>query len=169
MSPPTTPTHWTCLGSSASSPEPTDLVPPGARHLLFRVAGTLYAFDVAQVREIVRTVPATRYPGAPPFVRGIMNLRGEVLTVVDLGVRLVPGREPVEGGRLVVVEVDERRLAVAVDEVLEVREIPEDGPSGASKNGGADGTPELTRPLGHLDGQIVLLVDLSALVSEALT
>ena len=156
------------MASTASSPDPADGRPPGGRYLLFRVAGALHACDVGHVREIVRQGPVTRFPGAPPFVRGLMNLRGEVLTVVDLGLRLAPEGEPLDGGRLIVIQVDDRRLAVAVDEVLEVREITEETAGGAAPPASRGGPRNVARPLGHLDGQIVLLVDLSALVSEAL-
>ena len=57
-------------------------------YLAFRAGGELYALPVTLVREIVRTSPITRVPRAPGWVKGITSFRGQVVTVIDLGVRL---------------------------------------------------------------------------------
>ena len=59
-----------------------------ARTLLFRVAGKTYGCDIDAVREIIPYRRATRLPGAPSFVQGLINLRGTIVTVLDLGTRL---------------------------------------------------------------------------------
>ena len=65
----------------------------GTRLLVIEVRGGLYALDSAAVREIVTMPTATRLPGAPPHIRGVVNLRGQLLTVVDLGHRLTGTEE----------------------------------------------------------------------------
>ena len=57
------------------------------QYLTFFVAGEQYALDVLRVREVVGLAPITRVPSAPPDVRGVVNLRGSVIPVVDLGLR----------------------------------------------------------------------------------
>lgn len=162
------------MASSASKPPPSPQpdpqpeTPAGPRRLIFTVGGLLLACDVTAVREIVRPAPVTRYPGAPPFVRGLTNLRGDVLTVVDLGVRLSAEGRPVEGGRFVVAQAGDQRLVLAVDEVREVREMAEEGSERPGADQPRNPAPELLRPVGHLDGQIVLLMDISALLRETL-
>src|SRR6478752_4141786 len=59
-----------------------------ARTLLFRVSGSVYGCDIDAVREIIPYRRATRLPGAPPYVQGLINLRGTIVTVLDLGARL---------------------------------------------------------------------------------
>ena len=66
------------LGSSPDAP----------RLLVFTVAGKVCAVELSSVREIIPCRKATRLPGAPPFVIGLINLRGSIITVLDLGVRL---------------------------------------------------------------------------------
>jgi len=57
------------------------------QYLTFFVAGEQYALDVLRVREVVGLAPITRVPSAPPDVRGVVNLRGSVIPVIDLGLR----------------------------------------------------------------------------------
>lgn len=59
-----------------------------SRHVLYRLGPELYAFPVTVVREMVRVQPAAAVPGAPPCVRGVINLRGTILPLVDLRVAL---------------------------------------------------------------------------------
>jgi purine-binding chemotaxis protein CheW len=82
------------------------------------VGGQRFAWELTAVREIVPARTATRLPGSPVWVLGLLNLRGMVLTVVDLGVRL--GLAAGEGAAVVVLEVEERTLGVRVDRVLSV-------------------------------------------------
>ncbi len=62
--------------------------PARRRYLTFFLAEEAYGIDVLQVQEIIRAVPATPVPHTPPFVLGVINLRGRVVPVVDLRVRL---------------------------------------------------------------------------------
>jgi purine-binding chemotaxis protein CheW len=87
----------------------------------FELAGELYALPVARIQEIQRAGGITRVPHAPPPVRGIANLRGKVLVVVDLRQRL--GLLPVaadERSRILVVSSRERSLGLLVDAAHQV-------------------------------------------------
>jgi purine-binding chemotaxis protein CheW len=87
----------------------------------FRLAGEIYALPVTHLEEIQRVAAITRVHGAPPTVRGIMNLRGGVLVVVDLCQRLGLKRAEVQPrSRVLVAAVRGRRLGLLVDEVLAV-------------------------------------------------
>ena len=77
----------------ASTATPTDATaeaqsPDTLRLLLFAVAGTVYGCDIGAVREIVPLRRTTRLPGAPSHVRGLINLRGQIVTALDLRRRL---------------------------------------------------------------------------------
>ncbi len=85
--------------------------------------GTL-GLEVSRIREVVRDQPVTPLPDAPPLVEGVLDLRGRMLPVVDLG-RVLDG-EPVEVGpaaRIVVLEVDELLLGLRVESVTEVARV----------------------------------------------
>lgn len=94
----------------------------------FHVGKYLFGVDVALVQEVVRLQSITPVPLAAPEIAGLINLRGEVLTAIDLRVRLgmpksASGREPVN----VVIRVDNEPVSLLVDEiggVLEVSQVP---------------------------------------------
>ncbi len=99
------------------------------QYLTFVLGGEMFAIEILNIREIIQYGSLTTVPMMPAFIRGVINLRGAVVPVVDLSVRF--GRTPVEVTRrtcIVIVEIDnagERQdIGVVVDSVSEVLEIP---------------------------------------------
>jgi purine-binding chemotaxis protein CheW len=95
----------------------------GARVLLgcFEAAGRVVAIDVAELREVVRWTPPTPLPGAPALVEGVIDLRGALVPVVDLGRAL--GGEPAVPGRrtrIAVAEVAGLVVGLVVDAAVEI-------------------------------------------------
>lgn len=87
----------------------------------FEVGGRVYAIDVAQLREVVRWQPVTPLPNAPKLIEGVIDLRGAVVPVVDLGRAL--GQPPVRPGlraRIAITEIDGLVVGFAVEAALEV-------------------------------------------------
>ena len=106
----------------------------------FEVGGHTYAIDVAQVREVVRWQAVTPLPNAPSLIEGVIDLRGAVVPVVDLGRAL--GGAPVAPGqrtRIAVTEVDGLVMGLAVDAAVEVLSVDvgnlEDPPTLATQTG----------------------------------
>lgn len=92
----------------------------------FSLDDELYALRVERVREVIRVQRITRVPQAPAHVRGVHNLRGAILPVLEVRTRL--GLEPAEIGprsRIVVAESRHRRIGLLVDAVHQVIRIPE--------------------------------------------
>jgi purine-binding chemotaxis protein CheW len=154
-----TPIRWSTLGSTETLPETRST----ARTLLFRVAGKVYGCDIDAVREIIPYRRATRLPGAPPFVQGLINLRGTIVTVLDLGARIDPARPPVRDGSIILATHGTRVVGVAVDEVMDVQGISEEH---VEAHGGA--RDALIRGLGHLESDVVVLLDIHTLVTQVL-
>jgi len=147
------------LASSETLPEARATT----RTLLFRVAGKVYGCEIDAVREIIPYRRATRLPGAPPFVQGLINLRGTIVTVLDLGARLDPARPPVRDGSIILATHGTRVVGVAVDEVMDVQGISEEH---VEAHGGA--RDALIRGLGHLESDVVVLIDIHTLVTQVL-
>lgn len=94
--------------------------------LVFALGATEYAMPVERVREIIGLLPITRVPRLPESVRGVVNLRGRVVPVVDLRIRF--GLEAVDHGQrtcIIVVQAAGIELGVVVDRVSEVVRIAE--------------------------------------------
>jgi purine-binding chemotaxis protein CheW len=89
--------------------------------VVFTLTGEWYALPVDAVQEIVRVGEITRVPDAPSVVRGVVNLRGRVLPVVDLRVRLgLPAAEPDKNTRIIVLPARGRWIGVLVDAVRRI-------------------------------------------------
>ena len=115
-------------GSGAeSSPRPTSGSGAEASRILVlcHLAGEDYGLDVGWVREIIPWQQITRVPRTPPFVEGIINLRGHIIPVLDLRRRLgLPEGERDRRTRIVVVEREETVVGLVVDAVSEVIRLP---------------------------------------------
>lgn len=133
------------------------------RTLLFRVGERIYGCNIAAVREIVPWRASTRLPGAPAYVQGLINLRGILATVVDLGVWIDQERAPVREGSIVLVDHGTRQAGLAVDEVLDVQGIAPEPLDDIS--GGRGG---VLQGVGRMDDTVVILLDVRALVGQVL-
>jgi purine-binding chemotaxis protein CheW len=92
--------------------------------LTFQVGGQEYAIDIMSVREIRGWSNATPLPHAPDFVRGVINLRGTVLTIVDLADRLGMGKtEASERNVIIVVQAEKETVGLLVDAVSDILAI----------------------------------------------
>lgn len=93
--------------------------------VIFKIGSDLFALEVQQVREILRIPDIIRIPNAPPFVEGIINLRGNAVCVLNLHRRfqLAPSSE-IKGRRILVIDLKNRSLGLVVDQVHEVLHLP---------------------------------------------
>ncbi|HEX4936004.1 MAG TPA: chemotaxis protein CheW [Gemmatimonadaceae bacterium] len=144
---------------------PADTRDAGPRTLLFRAGGRVYGAEIEGVREIVPWRHATRLPGAPASVQGLINLRGIVVTVLDLAAWMdaaTPHQSALDGS-IVLVQHGTRVAGIAVDEVLDVQPLAaEPLPDAESGRGG------VVRGLGRLDDMVVILLDIHTLVRQVL-
>ena len=92
----------------------------------FVVADSWFGIDVLRVQEVIREQPLTRVPLAPAAVRGLMNLRGQIVTAVDLRRRLgLPDRVAGAPAVNVVVRAGDGAVALLADEIGDVIDVPE--------------------------------------------
>ena len=156
-------TRWNTLASTATAP--TDANHTGAlRLLLFAVAGTVYGCDIAAVREIVPIRHATRLPGAPAYVRGLVNLRGAIVTVIDLATRLA-GSTCADDGSIVLAQFGTKQVGLAVDDVRDVQMMPPERFEAATGDLARGG---IVRGLGHLDDGVVIVLEIPAVVRQVM-
>ncbi len=114
-----------------SKEKETKVVAHGGKYLTFKLADETYGLDILQVQEIIGLLPITRVPRTPKFVRGVVNLRGKVIPVIDT--RLKFGIEQIEDTELtciIVLELENEdrilTMGIVVDEVSEVSNIKQE-------------------------------------------
>jgi purine-binding chemotaxis protein CheW len=94
------------------------------RYCTFYLGDECFALDILAVREINRRVALTPVHGAPPSVRGLLNLRGQIATVIDPAVRLgQPPRELGASTRLIVLDSSDELVGLCVDRIADVIEL----------------------------------------------
>ncbi len=106
--------------------ESTAIREPGASQLLtFQLGNNVYGVDILQVREIRGIGPIAVLPGAPAYLRGVMNLRGAVVPVIDLRKRLgLPEIEISRFAVIIVVRIEDKSVGLLADAVNEVLTVP---------------------------------------------
>ncbi len=93
--------------------------------VLFDLGGETYGLDIATVSEIIRMQPVTKVPKAPVYVEGVINLRGKVIPVIDLGKRFgIDKTDRDKNNRIVVVNIQNTTIGIIVDAVTEVLRVP---------------------------------------------
>jgi purine-binding chemotaxis protein CheW len=99
----------------------------GRELISFRIGAQEFCVNIMEVREIRGWTPATPLPQAPPFVRGVINLRGAVLPIVDLGARLGLGAaEPSARHVIIVAQVQNQVVGLLVDAVSDILTVTDE-------------------------------------------
>jgi purine-binding chemotaxis protein CheW len=132
-----------------------------------RIGRETLGLPISLVREIVRVPDITPVPNAPPYIEGVINLRGRIIAVMDLGKRF--GEASVERGpksRIVVVELEERFVGLLVNSASEVLRI---APSEieAPQNVFPDEEMNFVTGVGKLNDRLIILLDLSRILQRA--
>ncbi|WP_123040062.1 chemotaxis protein CheW [Cohnella candidum] len=95
--------------------------------IVFTLAHEEYGIEVDKVKTIERMSPITRVPKTPPFVKGVINLRGVVIPVIDLRGRFgLPETEPTDNSRIIIVAADELEVGFIVDSANDVLDVMSD-------------------------------------------
>lgn len=139
------------------------------KYLTFQLAGEQYGLEILKVREIIGMMNVTRVPGAADFIRGVINLRGQVITVVDLRAKFnIQSVEDTENTCIIVVqlerEVRQLTLGIIVDQVCEVADITEDQIAPAPSFGqGIENNFILG--MGKMDQKVLTILDINKVLS----
>ena len=138
------------------------------RVLMFRLAGRIYGCGLGAIKEIIPYRLATRLPGAPAYVSGLINLRGTIVTVVHLGRRLGVSEETHSEGSIILVEHGTKCMGFEVDEVMDVQPLATDRMEANGEVPGGESVRGIVKGMGHVDGSVVIVLDVSALVGQIL-
>ena len=130
------------------------------------LAGEVYGINVMQVQEVLREIEVAPVPGAPDYVIGIINLRGNVVSVIDARRRFgLPPAESTPLTRIVVIEALQQIVGILVDSVAEVVDIDPALIEAAPNVGRRESAPYIDGVVSRGD-ELLILVDLDKLLSE---
>ncbi|PPC78389.1 chemotaxis protein CheW [Pokkaliibacter plantistimulans] len=132
----------------------------------FRLDKEVYGVNVMQVQEVLRYTDIAPVPGAPAYVLGIINLRGNVVTVIDTRQRfgLVPA-EITDNSRIIIIEVNHQVVGILVDAVAEVVYLSQSEIE-SPPNLGNEESAKFIHGVCHKNDRLLILVELDKLMTE---
>jgi purine-binding chemotaxis protein CheW len=143
-----------------TSDEPLDMI----KHVSFKLANETYALNAAKVNEVLRYTEITPVPGSAHFILGIINLRGNVVTVIDARIVFgMPDVEQTQSSRIIVVEIEDFVVGILVDRVAEVIDLNKNMIEIAPATSQDPSTKFITG-LFNSDDQLIILVDFSRVI-----
>ena len=132
----------------------------------FQLENETYGINVMQVQEVLRYTEIAPVPGAPEYVLGIINLRGNVVTVIDTRSRFgLPSGDVSENSRIVIIEAEKQVIGIMVDSVAEVVYL-RSSEIDAAPAVGTEESAKFIQGVSNRDGQLLILVDLNKLLSD---
>ncbi|AJQ27340.1 MULTISPECIES: chemotaxis protein CheW [Pelosinus] len=132
--------------------------------VVFKLGKEEYSVSILQVQEIKRITDITRVPHTPDYIKGVINLRGSVLPVIDLKKRLnLPQQVLTEDTRIIIVKVDELSVGMIVDAVSEVMTIDQENIDSPDVVAGSVAASYLSG-VGKLDNRLLILLNLEEII-----
>jgi purine-binding chemotaxis protein CheW len=139
---------------------------PILQYVTFKLDEETYGIHVMQIQEVLRYTEIAPVPGAPDYVLGIINLRGNVVTVIDTRKRFgLSEAEVSDHTRIVVIEVDGQVVGILVDSVAEVVYLRQSEVESAP-NVGNDESAKFIQGVCNKNGELIILVEFEKLMSE---
>ena len=137
------------------------------QYVTFLIGGETYGVEVLQVQEIIGMTPITFVPNSMNFMKGVINLRGTVVPVIDMRLKLnLDERQYDVSTVIIVVEVKERMIGIIVDSVSDVVSLPvnsiQDTPHFTSKI-----ETDFVKGIGQLDENLVIILDVGRILTNA--
>ena len=142
----------------------------GGKFLTFLMANEKYGLEILKVREIIGMMDVTSVPRTPDFVRGVINLRGKVIPVVDLRLKFeMEAKEDTKTTCIIVVQLaraaQEMTMGIIVDEVSEVLDIDQEQIEPPPSFGATIRT-DFILGMGKVDQKVVTMLDIDRVLSE---
>lgn len=132
----------------------------------FRLGNETYGLNVMQVREVLRYSEISPVPGAPSYVIGIINLRGNVVTVIDTRERFgLKTTELTDDSRIVILESDNQVVGILVDSVAEVVYLKASEIETAP-NVGNDESSRYIQGVCHKNDELLILIEIAKLLTD---
>ncbi|MCL1995182.1 MAG: chemotaxis protein CheW [Defluviitaleaceae bacterium] len=129
------------------------------KYLIFKVEEEEFGIEISTVQEIINIVPITRVPHTPNYLKGIINLRGDLVPIIEVRSRFMMEHRPYDDLTcIIVLEREEEKIGLIVDEVHEVKYISKENTSypPSAKLSYAN---QFVKGLGHVEEKVILLIE----------
>ncbi|GAA3948282.1 chemotaxis protein CheW [Allohahella marinimesophila] len=154
---------YTMASSSGQAKASDD---PVLQYVTFRLDHETYGINVMQIQEVLRYTEIAPVPGSPSYVMGIINLRGNVVTVIDTRQRFGLSQSEVsDSSRIVVIEVDSQVMGILVDSVAEVVYLRQSEIESAP-NVGNEESAKFIHGVCNKNGELIILVEFEKLMLD---
>lgn len=141
---------------------------PSTRCVMFTMENEVYGIQVKKIREVLRVGNIRRVAGSSFQVLGVINVRGVIVTVVDMRTMFnLPQKEITDLSRIIIVELDDEQIVgMLVDFVMEVKDIPENRfePFSSAK----DSSSRYIQGIAHFQDNVIILVDVDTMLESYL-
>lgn len=139
---------------------------PVIQWVTFRLAGETYGINVMQVQEVLRYTDIAPVPGGSHHVLGIINLRGNVVTVIDTRLRFgLPKGDINDNTRIVIIEANTHVIGILVDSVAEVVYLRQ-SEIDTSPNVGNEESARYIQGVCHKDGELLILLEIDKMLTD---
>jgi purine-binding chemotaxis protein CheW len=140
--------------------DPSQADPENRELIAFRVGKQEFSINIMSVREIRGWTSATMLPKAPRYIRGVINLRGAVLPIIDFAVRLgLPATEPTARNVIIVVQIQQKQIGLLVDAVSDILTL-NSSKIQPTPDISSDTVANFLRGLIPVDGRMISLISL---------
>ncbi len=137
------------------------------KYLMCRIGEEVYGIDIAFVTDIIELQTITAVPDLPKYVKGVINLRGQVIPIIDLRLRFkMAARDYDDRTVITVVRIHNSLIGFIIDTATEVQEIPVENIDPAPAFQGKEGQKRYIAGLGKIDGQVIIILDVENIVAQ---
>lgn len=141
------------------------------KYMTFKLAEEEYGIEILKVRDVIALMEITRVPRTKEYMRGVINLRGKVIPVVDLRMKFGMGRtEATDQTVIIVVQTEveghELNMGVLVDEVLEVLNVAEKNIEPRPDFGVSSSDMSFIMGIGKAAGRVIFLLDIGKVLTD---
>ena len=137
------------------------------QYVVFTVKSQEFGFRAIQVREISRVLSTTEVPNAPPYIDGILNLRGELASVINFRKKFgFEPKEQDEDTRIIIVEHGDFPIGIMVDSVEEVLKVPDEMVQKLPESPVTTVTKEVITGVGMLENRLIILLDVDTILTR---
>ncbi len=138
------------------------------QYIVVKIGNEQYGIDIQYIDNIVRNQKITRVPKAQPYFKGVINLRGEIIPVMSIRLRLgLEDDDFTDKTRIIIIKIDSSTIGVVVDQVKEVVTLVQDNVEKVTRTASDDAFSNYISGIGKSSDELISLLDIVSLVEES--